>query len=58
MSNLDSLLSFMRQAQADELRLGTGKPPQMLFQNLMSERLPPSNVLTLRIQICCSVGRD
>ncbi|MBN1609038.1 MAG: PilT/PilU family type 4a pilus ATPase [Polyangiaceae bacterium] len=34
MSNLDSLLSFMKQADADELRLGSGKQPQMLSRGV------------------------
>jgi twitching motility protein PilT len=34
MSNLDSLLSFMKRADADELRLGTGEQPQMLSRGV------------------------
>jgi twitching motility protein PilT len=30
MSNINSLLEFMQSSLADQLRLGTGKPPQML----------------------------
>jgi twitching motility protein PilT len=34
MSHLDSLLTFMKEADADELRLGTGLEPQMLSRGV------------------------
>jgi glucose-6-phosphate 1-dehydrogenase len=37
-------------AKSTEICIVFRKPPQMLFQNVMTERRPPSNVLTLRIQ--------
>jgi hypothetical protein len=34
MSNLDSLLTFMHDNSADELRLAAGEPPQMLAHGI------------------------